>query len=87
MTRLELGSVESIDTTPQLVPLRSTSLLIPEDMDEEKPPATVKIQRHRRAVRTVGRIRSRQRLAILCQVHMSCERVHTAETGAGCPVD
>lgn len=75
-------SVHGATTTAQLVPLSSTSLPIPDDMDEEKPPATVKAQRQRTAVKNVGRIRIKQRFATFCHVQRSCERVHTADIGA-----
>lgn len=78
----EFGSVEFLSTVAQLVPLSSTSLPIPDDMDEEKPPATVNAQRQRKAVKRVGRIRVKQRLATFCHVQRSCERVQTADDGA-----
>lgn len=78
----ELGSVEYGETTAQLVPLSSTSLPIPDEMDEEKPPATVKAQRQRTDVNSVGRTRMKHLFARFCHVQRSCERVHTADTAA-----
>ena len=82
MTWGAFGSVEYSDMAAQFVPLSSTSLPIPDDIDEEKPPATVNAQRQRTAVKSVGRIRTKPRFAMFCHVQTSCERVHTADTGA-----
>lgn len=82
MIGCEFESFRNDVTVAQLVPFRSTSLPIPEDMDEEKPPAIVNAQKKRTAVKTVGRTRVKQRLAMFCHVHRSCERVHTADIGA-----
>lgn len=71
-----------VATAAQLVPLSRTSLPIPDDIDEEKPPATVKAQRQRTAIKSVGKIRVKQCLAMFCHVQRSCDRVHTADTGA-----
>lgn len=76
------ASVKSVATEAQLVPFNKTSLPIPDEMEEENPPATVNAQRQRTAVKSVGRIRVKQRLAMFCHVQRSCERVHTADTAA-----
>ena len=78
----EFGSVEYPLTAAQLVPLSSTSLPMPDDIDEEKPPATVNAQIQRTAVKSVGRTRMKPRFATFCHVQMSCERVHAADTAA-----
>lgn len=77
-----IGSAGAATRAAQFVPLSSTSSPIPDDMDEEKPPATVKAQRQRTAVKRVGKIRVKQCLATFCHVQRSCDRVHTADTGA-----
>lgn len=78
----EIEPAGDVVTEAQFVPLSNTSLPMPDDMDEEKPPATVKAQIQRTAVTRVGKIRVKPCLATFCHVQRSCDRIHTADTGA-----